>query len=551
MAPAVVLVLEFIRKNIDEICGLRYVMSSFVFIIAISVAVYALLFVLFRLFSNGRNFPVETLTAYFVLLFFTYFPIKSALTVLSGSVLFGLAWVVCVLSGAVALYFMLKTAVGRLFFKSVIVVVVCSECIYSVYGLWTYSFPARTGNVSPVCVIKKKPNVYFFLLDAYPNESTLCDIFSEGGELSKELRGRGFCVAKNSFSNYGETIYSLTSQLRCDYHAVSKRNGNIYIPKIPYKTIYTENETIATFKSSGYRYVCASEYPLLMFIGKMLRDAKNRGIVDKIIRSDESAEKQARMIIAFFSRNFLSQTVLKTYTKLLTIGEVYSEPALIEKNLDGLLVDKKPFFLFAHFFQVHDGVITEAGLRKSNRSCAFINDKCKKEFRAAVFSFNSKILSLIDCILKKDKGAVVIVNSDHGVALKEFPDGAKIEWSNMYFQNDLVKVLKYRYRNLVAVRIPEFSDSPGVVRSMFGPRVSCVNIFRVVFNYLGASRLKLLNDRIYHHYFHGPSLKKSQKRREVAELLREAGANTSEESANGDEVMNILPLIYTDEQTRE
>lgn len=66
---------------------------------------------------------------------------------------------------------------------------------------------------------EKGPNIYFIILDMYPSNKVLKNVFKfDNYDFQNELRKIGFNIFENSLTNYNRTLLSISSTLNMEYH---------------------------------------------------------------------------------------------------------------------------------------------------------------------------------------------------------------------------------------------------------------------------------------------------------------------------------------------
>ena len=89
--------------------------------------------------------------------------------------------------------------------------------LYYAYNLKPTNLELSTENTFPE-IKGDKPNVYFFILDAYARSDILKKNFShDSADFLSKLEKNRFSIVKNSFSNYPLTYLSVASTLSMDY----------------------------------------------------------------------------------------------------------------------------------------------------------------------------------------------------------------------------------------------------------------------------------------------------------------------------------------------
>ncbi|BDB96056.1 hypothetical protein HYD_1890 [Candidatus Hydrogenosomobacter endosymbioticus] len=320
------------------------------------------------------------------------------------------------------------------------------------------------------------------MIDAYPHKDTIKELFEADDPLSQGLSSRGFVIAEKSFANYPFTPMSVSSQLMCEY--------------------YSDNENLAWSvirggKSNVVRTFMKNGYNIYLNVGKI----------------SNSASLHETLL------NMLSQTILTSVVKLSHFVQ-YLEPIDIvqfirDRNSGG------SNFVYAHFFQVHDNAVTDERGKIVTHEFEMVLDDNRSHFMKSIKDFSQKFLALIDEIRLRDKSAVVLVNSDHGLPVfigndfsrKDFlfmKNARHGELIQLWFKTAICAIKKvkdggmsdiwkYRQKNFVGVFVPVDSDNlkNSVKASEFANPISNINLFRVLFSHLGIKNLPKISDEVF------------------------------------------------------
>src|SRR5690606_1795655 len=103
--------------------------------------------------------------------------------------------------------------------------------------------------------LKLRPNIYFFLMDAYARADKIKTILQyDNSPFLDLLRDRGFYVVDRATANYPVTWLSIASTLSMKY--VQTESMPPYLSVAPLHTIMKgENATIHRLRGYGYKYV--------------------------------------------------------------------------------------------------------------------------------------------------------------------------------------------------------------------------------------------------------------------------------------------------------
>ena len=324
----------------------------------------------------------------------------------------------------------------------------------------------------------RRPNIYFFLLDAYARHDVLTELGGfDNQPFLAAMAERGFLVASDSYANYPKTFLSLGSTFDMDYLAPAGE-GTV-APKTSYHVLLSgNNRTIQRLKQNGYRFLMAA------------RSTSNCiGYQDVCVRGDRDF---GLVTVGELEINLLQMTPLlvvinRFLPELVKFEDIFPEvvKASILRDVYGPEAPTEvPAFYFYHNVSAHGSQYAEGCDRAS------LYDRPRKAvhktetipaYLISIECLNEKFLDLTDTILQRDPEAVIIIQSDHGVALDEWRDYE--DWSEQDFQ--------YRFGVLNLMRLPEDC------RDALYPTISPVNTFRLVFACLANEPASLLSDESY------------------------------------------------------
>jgi hypothetical protein len=334
---------------------------------------------------------------------------------------------------------------------------------------------------------RRKPNVYFMILDAYGRADTLKLAlgFDNEGFLG-ELGRLGFFIPRNSVSNYPATNASVGSMLSLDYPEAAKTLE----PDVASfrRELQGANPVVEKFKAEGYRYIlvpggiwtkisCGGEEDLCLEKTRPLEMERALTSLTPI---------QMLLDIHFFSR-WLAPTP----------GE-YLEP----DDVFGLFGDQmrflqRPFFMMLHFAGIHDGIYNADCSKGTLGSPVLYDSHSVSRYTASVDCTNRQLLGLAARIVADDPDAIILLTGDHGPTVK--PPGVAVQPGQAVRPFTWGANTPEDYRNMfgtmTALRIPSCDG-------LLSDHHYAVNNFRIVFSCLGNTRIKLREDRAYYFYYY-------------------------------------------------
>ena len=104
-----------------------------------------------------------------------------------------------------------------------------SFALESALGAVASSFHHTTpGDATKLAVPEQLPDIYYVIVDGYARGDVLEEIYSyDNSDFLRHLMDRGFYIASNSHSNYGQTRLSLSSSLNYRYIEALSGHGQV------------------------------------------------------------------------------------------------------------------------------------------------------------------------------------------------------------------------------------------------------------------------------------------------------------------------------------
>ncbi|MGD0466584.1 MAG: sulfatase-like hydrolase/transferase, partial [Gammaproteobacteria bacterium] len=441
----------FLENNISKIFLLSNLILSLSLLLILGFIVYCIIDLIFR---KSETFSA-VFTSFAIILLFTYsyicdhhfYLIKSKMKDLS--IPFSLMWVLWYTAALYVIFALSRNKNILNFFKIVIVFSCLSQLgsyIYNYFNVHKLE-KSNTLEIRSFGFFKKKPNVYFLLIDGYPNNTVLKEQTNFVNPFGDNLREKGFFTVENSFSNYHFTLASVSSQLMGNYHQNVFAQPK-YLPKCFSKIIAGNNNVVRTFKDNGYKFIFA---PPGMYEELSAQGYENYSIVTNFSTFD-------------ILSSILSGTILRKYQHFFFVKK-YLEPSDIMVFLKKYYHSryKVPIFMYAHFMQAHDLAVTKNGKAIFSLCDLIFSDlisdqKSKDYLTASIKDMNKKILTLIDFILNIDPNAIIVINSDHGIGTVKY-DLLLSEEDKKFlhpWERDLsTEQLKNIFKNFIAVYLPK------------------------------------------------------------------------------------------------
>jgi len=339
---------------------------------------------------------------------------------------------------------------------------------------------------------KSQPDIYYIILDSYTRADVLEELFDyDNSDFIHALEARGFHVARESRSNYTDTVISISSSLNMshvntlpDYLRSSMEVNDIKMIQDILSFLVKQNRVRAFLAEQGYSFVnFDSSY-------------------DRInIKSADYFEKSPVIGVfnpqAAFDLIVLNSTLGKVYFKfrgedngpLQSIYDEHRERILFTlEHLDKYADQEGPFFIYAHIISPHSPyVFGPNGEERSGADPFTLLDDINRDewspdlYRDQVIFINKKILATIDQILaKSDTPPIIILQADHGNRAYDIVNPS----TGM--------TMKLMFPILNAYYLPGYEKNNPLY-----PSITPVNSFRLIFNTYFGTHLSLLDDTSY------------------------------------------------------
>lgn len=317
---------------------------------------------------------------------------------------------------------------------------------------------------------ENKPNIFFIILDGYGGTKRMIeDLKYDNYPFLDELKSREFIVSDNSNSNYPSSKWTMTSVFNM-----------IYLPSITQNQTDNQHSQLLSFMKQNnevMRNLKTLNYEIIIFQPDGFFN-NNYPLTDQTYCNIE------HNVPTKFEQSLLRTTILNF---IITSIEVENDRTSIlcgfneaPKFLDDT---NSPIFLYLHLRLPHppyvfgaNGEFVIPGEMQSEAG-SFKNEKA---YIDSIKFANTKVISLIDEILSKDKNSIIIIQSDHGYDF------------DIDYENPSSLSLKQRLSNINAVYYP-FGNQ------VFYDGFTSVNTFRIIFNDLFNAEYEILEDRMFYH----------------------------------------------------
>ncbi len=284
-------------------------------------------------------------------------------------------------------------------------------------------------------IFQKKPNIYYIQPDGYANFSEL-----EKGAYNYDnsnfktfLNENNFTNYPNFRSNYTSTLTSNSATFMMKHHYYHRNTG--YAEMInARKNIVSANPVLTIFKNNGYKTHFISEHPYLMV---------NRPKIGFDFTNFQYSE------IPYITKGF--DVVKDVYPDL--------ENAIASKN------DVGNFFFIEIFEPSHISTTKVASQGK---------EKEREIWLEKIEIANAKLTKMVSLIVEKDPNALIMIMADHGGYVgMDYTQEVYKKNSDKSFVNSI-------FGAMLSIRWPN-NEVPSNDLNL----KSCVNVFRILFSYMG------------------------------------------------------------------
>lgn len=313
----------------------------------------------------------------------------------------------------------------------------------------------------------QKPNIYLIVVDEYAGEDQLKSTFHcENHLFFNGLSALNFSVIKYSKSNYSSTPFSIASLMSMSFH---NELSNFEYTDENLKYCFTKiskSNVVSGLKSAGYQFFNYSIFDIEGENSLISKTFLKSGT--QLITSQTLWNRVKRDLYENFVFRYMRKTSLY---KHLIMQDYYSNELLYDRTTAQAIKHSGiPKFVYTHLLMPHfPYYFNSDGKLNSIEKLGPENLKNKTLYLEYLQYANTKILDLLNKLISEDKNAIVVLLSDHGYRYAN--DG------NMIYSNLLAIYDKQHY----------ILD----IESLH----SNVNVFRLLFNSLFKTNLKLLPDK--------------------------------------------------------
>ncbi len=339
---------------------------------------------------------------------------------------------------------------------------------------------SKTPAVADTSDKSSKRDIYFIILDRYPNQQTLKENYQHDNSYFIDgLRDRGFFVASGSRGPYPKTPHSIQTTLNMEFLdalPVESKNWQIVYDRL-------KNPKSAQFlKKRGYKYV---------LMGSGYHSLRNDKAADiNIVYDPKTGPVESEFSQVLYNSTVLSAIAQRYDVAALDTRRVDYNRALFQyREIPRIAQMPEATFMFAHILITHPPYVVDAG-------CDFkpeeeLNEQTIAEaYVDTVECEGRKTLDLIDKLqnVPEERQPIIVIQGDEGPGPVGWNPNTKAHYD---WTRAPQKVLDEKFRIFNSYYMPGLEDT-GLYDN-----ISPVNSFRLIFNkYFGAD-LALLPDRSY------------------------------------------------------
>lgn len=334
-------------------------------------------------------------------------------------------------------------------------------------------------------LMKSYPDIYFIVLDAYAREDILRDLYNfDNSEFLNFLKGKGFYIADESASNYGQTGLSLGACFTLSYlDEKVKTIGLGNVSRESLDDIIRRSIVIDSLKRYGYKIVA--------FVSN---------------RTETNLQDVADVYLDPRTSLNMFRSALKNMTPLpdiMAAKKTYSDFDKHRQNILYILDNigkvagdvQSPKFVFAHIESPHPPFVFGPNGEVRNPEARFDDhdgnwlirpgrlslEQYHTYYRDQIIFLNSRMKKVVEKILRDSKQPpIIMILGDHGPR-------SETVWEQPEETN-----MKECMSNLNAYYLPNNGSR------LLYPQITPVNSFRIIFNYyFGGTSFKLLPDKSY------------------------------------------------------
>ena len=346
---------------------------------------------------------------------------------------------------------------------------ITTETPLATYDTTIETFTPRQGE------IKNYPDIYYIILDAYTSSSSLKKFLNyDNQEFVSYLTNKGFEVNRESYSNYPNTLPSITSTFNMRYLNFLTEGQIGHQLHIPEKMI-VENTVMQNFKSAGYKIIILHK-PFTTLASSSLFDlefCKRNKYIDSQLLSMTIRTSILGFTLEKWQEHEMRETALCNFSELSKQQQKFDEPIFVFSHI---LIPHPPYLFSPEGKPVSP--VRPQGLEDWDYKEGYIN---------SVKFANKKITQVVDKLLTDPENLpVIIIQADHG----------------SQFNFDPSKPSNENIEQLMSIFSAYYL--PDIEENLSDDIFTSVNTFRIIFNSYFNTDYDLLENKIYWIDDYGP-----------------------------------------------
>jgi len=259
-------------------------------------------------------------------------------------------------------------------------------------------------------------NVYYVILDAYGGRHAMQTLDFDNSPFLAKMRARGFRELSTDRSNYLKTAQTLGAIFSLDYTFTADTASGIDL-RLMYPTMFDHAQPpalIAALEGDGYDVWFSDT----VIIGCPLHHV--------------SCLRKTRVVdSSYMLQTFLATTPIGRLL-LRWLDDRRDAISPLVDRLDTLVASSRPIFMFAHHLSPHPPFTLDASCKprmswESGMGVPTQNDR--EGYLEALRCVNRRVEVLVDRIIARDAGAIIVIQGDHGPGLKIRWDAPMNTWT--------------------------------------------------------------------------------------------------------------------------
>jgi hypothetical protein len=237
----------------------------------------------------------------------------------------------------------------------------------------------------------------------------------------------GFEIPDHSFSNYDETVGSLSSTLNMDWVTNLVQPGVQDPDRVLLVDKLVNSQVRSQLSSLDYKvFTFENEFRWSLWTNADFYESpRNRDLITGALNSFELMylENTIGRLVKNYDK-FVFDRFVENYG--LVNLDKYKEQTFILQNLPALSTHITPKFVYAHLTTTHvpyvfaaDGSTMPLANQGSNIGTDFTDEKIKEGYVISIEYTNQQILKIMKEITTKDPDAIIIIQGDHGYPGKD------------------------------------------------------------------------------------------------------------------------------------